>query len=136
MTTLELAIDPFRGYFLPWRQSSVRVVVKSATHKSSPFSGTFYGFFFRLFASILSFALASGVTLGVYYLSHSLLVRIDIEPKIFGVAPIAGFLSLCFLLNIILFVISILKTITELITELWKSSNAELQDTHPSAASI
>jgi hypothetical protein len=136
MTTLELAIDPFRGYFFFWRESSVRVVVKSKTQKVSPFSGAFYGFFFRIFASILSFVVTSALTLGTYYLLNSLLLRLGVEPKLLGILPISGLIAVCFLLNIILLVISILRTITELLTELWKSSKAELQGTHQSAASI
>jgi hypothetical protein len=136
MTTLELAIDPFRGYFFFWRESGVRVVVKSKTQKVSLFSGAFYGFCFRVFASVLSFVVTSALTLGAYYLINSLLLRLNVEPKLFGVLPIAWPISLCFLLNIILLVISILRAITELLTELWRSSNAELQGTHQSAASI
>jgi hypothetical protein len=74
------------------------------------------------------------VQIGDFYLSRMLFLKLEVSPETSNVFPVIS--SLLFILNIMLLVISIFRTITELLIQLCKSSNAQLQENESSSFSI
>jgi hypothetical protein len=126
MTTLDLAIDPFWGYFRPWRQSRARVVTKTRAREWSPFAVIMVGLFAHLLAVVVAFILTTSLCGGLSYL---LVKSSTPDPFVFyeQAVWIRTLISALITTNVLLLVVSVLRAISNTLIEMKQLSDEQLQ---------